>query len=112
MKYCSKCGSLIKDDANFCSMCGAPTYVTFFSNLTQQTDNQMPYYTYCNNTFNQFTDKNSVGLNILSFCFPIVGLILYLVNKDKKPIEAKECGKWALISFIANLILLPFTMLL
>lgn len=104
MKYCSKCGIPMKDDDNFCPACGTPTVATF-SNQTQSY-NQAPYNP-AYNPYSPYVDKNSVGLNILSFCFPIVGLILYLVNKDKKPTEAKGCGKWALISFCINLVLYP-----
>ena len=103
MKYCSKCGTPMKDDDNFCPACGIPT-VAPFSNQAQSY-NQIPYYqTY--NQYSQYTDKNSVGLNVLSFCFPIVGLILYIINKDKKPIEANGCGIWALVSFVSGLIML------
>ncbi|HIW86493.1 MAG TPA: hypothetical protein IAA48_08375 [Candidatus Eubacterium faecipullorum] len=42
---------------------------------------------------------------VLSFFFPIVGLIIYLVKKDDKPKTAKLCGKCALISFILNIVL-------
>ena len=43
---------------------------------------------------------------MLAFFFPIVGLILYLVWKDQKPRCAHAIGKWALIGFIANTILI------
>ena len=103
MKYCSKCGTSMKDDDNFCPVCGAPTVATFSNQA--QSYNQVPYYqTY--NQYSPYIDKNSVGLNILSFCFPIVGLILYITNIDKKPIEAKGCGIWALVSFVSGLIML------
>lgn len=43
-------------------------------------------------------DKPSVGLNILSFIFPIVGWILYFVYRDDRPNRASACSKWAWIS--------------
>lgn len=45
-------------------------------------------------------DKASVGWCILSFFIPLVGLVLFLTNKDKKPKYAKACGIAALIGFI------------
>lgn len=39
------------------------------------------------------------------FFFPIVGLILYLVWKNQKPRCAHAIGKWALIGFVANIVL-------
>ena len=50
-------------------------------------------------------EKASVGLAILSYLIPLVGLILYLTKKDTKPKTAKVCGKCALASFIINVVL-------
>ena len=48
-------------------------------------------------------DKPSVGLNILSFLFPLVGWILYFaLNKTEK---AKSCSKWAWIGFVVGFVL-------
>ena len=41
-------------------------------------------------------DKPSTGLNIVSFLIPLVGLIIYLTEKDKSPIKAISAGKSAL----------------
>lgn len=48
-------------------------------------------------------EKASVGLAILSYLIPLVGLILYLTKKDTRPKTAKVCGKCALASFIINI---------
>lgn len=50
-------------------------------------------------------EKASVGLAILSYIIPLVGLILYLTKKDTRPKTAKVCGKCALASFIINLVI-------
>lgn len=47
-----------------------------------------------------------IGLLILSFLFPIVGLILYIVKIEREPEKAKDCGKWALAGFIVNVVIL------
>lgn len=107
MKYCGKCGSKINDNDNFCMICGA---AIIEPSSNQSYYNRPQYHSQCSNPYPAYNaDRNSTGLNILSFCFPMIGLILYLVFKDEKTIKAKGCGKWALISFIASLILLPFT---
>lgn len=49
-------------------------------------------------------DKKSTALNIISFFFPLIGLILYLAFKNQTPIKAKGCGKAALIGFIVGII--------
>ena len=50
-------------------------------------------------------EKASVGLAILSYLIPLVGLILYLTKKDSRPKTAKVCGKCALASVIINIVL-------
>ncbi|MBQ7044746.1 MAG: hypothetical protein IJN78_09150 [Clostridia bacterium] len=49
-------------------------------------------------------DAPSKGFAVLSFFFPLVGLILWLVWKDKTPLKAKSCGKGALIGVIVNIV--------
>ena len=41
-------------------------------------------------------DTPSTGLNIICFLIPIVGLIIYLMEKDKTPKKANSAGKSAL----------------
>ena len=45
-------------------------------------------------------DAPNAGFAVLSFFFPLVGLILYLVWNDQYPLKAKSCGKGALIGVI------------
>ena len=47
-------------------------------------------------------DGPSVGFAVLSFFFPLIGLILYLVWKDSNPLKAKSCGKGALVGVIIS----------
>ena len=81
MKYCSHCGAQIEDQAVVCVKCGCAV-------APHTTEPDVP----------------STGLNIISFLFPVIGLILYLVYHEKSPTKAKSVGKWALISFIIGLI--------
>lgn len=83
MKYCTKCGQELEDNAVYCTGCGAQN----------------------NGQTTTVEDKKSVGFNILSFFFPIVGLILFLVWKKDTPIKAKGCGISALIGFVVGIIL-------
>lgn len=50
-------------------------------------------------------EKANIGLAVLSFIFPIAGLIIFLVEKDKKPKTAKASGICALVSFILGMIM-------
>lgn len=57
--------------------------------------------------FNQEQSQEDLStiLKVVSFCIPLVGLILYFVKKDKEPVAAKSAGKFALIGFIIGVVL-------
>lgn len=92
MAYCSQCGKELFEGEIFCSNCGNRVGKDPYSKPEQAT---APTSAQMVNSGEQ--DVPSTGLNVLSFFFPIVGLILYLVNMDSKPVMAKAIGKWALI---------------
>ena len=84
MKFCSKCGKEVVDEAVICPNCGCST------------ENNVPA--------NTAGDSSSFGFALLGFCIPIVGLILYLVWKDTSPLKAKSAGKGALVSVIVGVV--------
>lgn len=51
-------------------------------------------------------NKTSVILCILSFLIPILGWILYFVNKSDDEDAAKNYGLWGCIGFALNFFLL------
>lgn len=53
----------------------------------------------------QPADTGSFGWAVLGFFFPLVGLILFLVWKDEKPVSAKQAGMGALVSVIVDAVL-------
>lgn len=80
-KFCPRCGNQCDPNAVICVKCGMS-----FGPMPQQI----------------VDDNPSTALKILCFFFPIVALILYIVEKDKKPRSAKEYGKWGLIGLAVN----------
>ena len=82
MKYCQHCGAQVQEQAVVCVNCGCA--------LTP---------------INQESDVASPGLNVLSFFFPLVGLILYIAYQEKTPVKAKAIGNWAAIGFVTALCL-------
>lgn len=78
MKYCSKCGKELFDEAVYCPGCGCAA-------APQK----------------QAQDAPNMGFAVLCFFFPLLGLILYLIWKDTMPLRAKSAGKGALIGVIA-----------
>ena len=83
MKYCTYCGAELRDEAVVCPRCGCPCGPQYSRAYYPPPEPDIP----------------STGLNVLSFFFPIVGLILYIVYSDKAPLKARAIGKWALIGF-------------
>ena len=82
MKYCKFCGKQISDYADICMHCGR-----------YQNKKEIP------------DDAPSTGIAILSFIFPVLGFILWLVWKPTLPLRAKSAGKAALIGIILVLVL-------
>ena len=83
--YCTKCGNKLEDNQKYCTSCG------------YNRDNNI-------NT-NNINDEPNIGLNIVGFLWPLVGLIIYLCTKDTTPKRAAKVGKWSLISFIIKTVL-------
>ena len=79
-KYCSSCGKPIYENTVICPNCG---YVVAGAG-------------------DPLEDKPSIGLRILSFLFPIVGLVLFCVFLGSEPTSAKSYGLWGLVGCIAG----------
>lgn len=81
MAFCKNCGKEIEDNATICVHCG----------VAQETKTTV-------------VDNGGFGWGLLGCCFPIVGLILFLVWKDTKPKTSKAAGMGALISVIISVV--------
>ena len=55
-------------------------------------------------------EKLGVPLTIVSFCFPIVGAILFFVNKSKSPAKANTACYAALAGLAVGIIIRVLTM--
>lgn len=83
--YCKNCGRPVDDTSSYCNNCGA------------RIDNKP--------NADASEDSLSLGFAIFGFFIPIVGLILFLIYKEKKPKRAKSAVKGALIGFITEIVL-------
>jgi len=88
MKYCSKCGKELNDDAVICIGCGCAV-----EGPAKQTTTEV-------------NDAPNGGFAALGFFIPIAGLILYLINMDTHPKRARSAGKGALIGVIVYVALI------
>lgn len=115
---CPNCGNQIPDNSKWCPNCGQGTKkvptnkgVSTPSPVQSNYPPQQPYYPPQQPVyppqppFKPADDEPSIGLNILSFLFPLIGWVLYFVYKDDKPVRAKSCSRWAWISFIISFVI-------
>ncbi len=121
MKYCTYCGNPVDDDAKFCVACGQPiaersteSESDFFddSHESESTDFFADDHSCVRSeedvsvaeAESKNSERASIFLRIISFLFPIVGLILYCVwNKEYKR-KAKDVGIPALVGFILGFV--------
>ncbi len=66
---------------------------------------KIPHATLAGGFYPHVQDAPSTGFAVLSFCFPIVGLVLFCVWHDILPQRAKSAGVGALIGFVISVIL-------
>lgn len=99
MKYCSKCGKEIMDEAVICPGCGCAQENNVQNNVQ---GNSVPQIKEALSDIQKEAWSNS-GWSLLGFFIPIVGLILYLVWKETSPSKAKAVGYGALIGFVISL---------
>lgn len=91
--HCLKCGKQVDEKAQYCPSCGTAK-VTHISGKNIPESQQAAYA----------NDTSSVGLNVLSFLLPVVGLILFLTMRGTTPKRAKLIGISALAGFGLSLI--------
>ena len=92
MKYCSKCGQQVHEEAVICPYCGCA-----ISNeiAPQQASN----------------DQVSVGLCILAALIPLFGIIYWPVKHKDTPKKAQACGITAIISWAISFVFLMMSSL-
>ena len=98
--YCKNCGTQLDDRAVICPHCGVPTdnYYTpghkvEGTSIRRENTEDMP----------------NAGLSVLSFFFPIVGLILFLVWQNSMPKRAKSCARGAILGVVVDVIIVAMT---
>ena len=122
MRFCVRCGQAIAENSptDLCPNCMAagnpanampPNYQQPI--YTQPPVYQVPVYQVpvYGNPADPY-DAPNAGFAVLSFFFPLIGLILYLVWKDSSPLKAGSCGKGALTGFILSICLPLITVLI
>lgn len=79
--YCPHCGEQISAQAEICPKCGVRVK--------------------SGNVAVSGEDKPNIAVNLLSFCcIPLLGIVMFFVWKDSKPVAAKSALIWALVSIV------------
>ena len=100
MKFCTKCGKELHDEAVVCTGCGCAVN----DNNGYNNFNNNPY----NNAYNNkpaVVDEVSVGLCVLAALIPLFGIIYWAVQHDETPKRAKACGITGIISWAVSFVL-------
>ena len=99
--YCTRCGKELEEDAKFCPNCGEPVRLenrTDYTNMEDYASSNgytSPYYE---------EDRASIGLCIISFLFPFMGVIFFFMKRRTTPNKAKACLITGIVSFVLNFI--------
>ena len=96
MKYCTKCGREMADEAAFCSGCGNAMNAEAAPSACATTTTTTTVNT---------EDKVNIGLCVLSFFIPLFGIIYWPLKHKEAPKEAKACGITAIVSWGARILL-------
>jgi len=83
MKYCSKCGKEILDEAIVCPACGCAVV-----------NPSVP--------IKHEDDTVSVGLCVLAAFIPLFGIIYWPLKYKETPQKARACGITAIISWVVS----------
>lgn len=94
--YCPRCNSSVPEGNHFCGNCGA--------NLSAGNSYQ-PYNTNPPNYPVEDPTESLLPYKLLSFVIPIAGIVLYFVDKDSRPLRAKACIKYSLISIVLSFVI-------
>ena len=99
-----ECGAMVSRKITNCPNCGNLLNPSVISASTIEIINQSSTDTDSLNK-SKVKDKKSIGINILSVLFPIVGYIVYFVWRKETPIRAKSALTSALIGSAIGILL-------
>ncbi len=98
--FCRNCGEYIRGKGHYCERCKE---LLVYSNGLN-VDDEIADEIYAKN------DKSGVGLVLVSFVMPFIGIILYILNKSRLPKKSHVimgstligCAAWCSVLLILN----------
>ena len=98
MKYCTYCGTELPEGAAFCPNCGARATAATHDTRTESDGPTLAESVFGRGSTAPTAEGRSRGIAVLSFFFPIVGLILWAIWRDTQPGKAMSAAKGGLAS--------------
>jgi hypothetical protein len=103
--FCPNCGAQNSDTATFCSSCGTALKP---SATADRPVVERPAFGQPVPPAGGLTPANdngvNIGLGILAFCLPIVGVVLFFVWRDERPKTARQIIMISAVSFGLSLL--------
>ena len=106
--YCKNCGTELNENDRVCPDCGTPVDKTAPKGAPNNGPQTYAYsdnssasnqtYQYSGPNYQPSADSGSKGWGLLGCCFPLIGLILFLVWKDEKLWVSVPSSAWCFVS--------------
>ena len=100
--FCRNCGEYIRGKGHYCERCKELLVYSNGLNVDDEIVNEI----YAKN------DKSGVGLILMSFLMPFIGIILYILNKSRLPKKSHVimgstligCATWCVVLLLFNIV--------
>ena len=115
--YCPNCGKEIEVNSSVCYNCGVNPKkikdINFCFHCGEPVNKEQVICLNCKQSLEKEDDLNnvSVGIILICFLFPIIGLIIYAANNDLKHEYAYSCGIASIVGVIISLLISVITLL-
>ncbi|MBR5071321.1 MAG: zinc ribbon domain-containing protein [Oscillospiraceae bacterium] len=120
-KKCAHCGAPVNEGDSYCGYCGSPLSADadpspyskegeyFAAQPSDTASSGSDPFSKAGQVFNSIGTEGadgeaSIGLKIVAFLFPFIGLIIYLVKRRSAPVAAKSLLPWVIAGVVKNVV--------
>ncbi len=100
---CEHCGAPIEKNDKMCPYCGSAVSIDVDKFEKEGHFFTQPVKVPSVENISNLDDNKSIVLNVIGFLFPVIGLIIYLIYRNKKPVMAESLKTWVIIGFIKDI---------
>ena len=98
MKFCTKCGKELLDEAVVCTGCGCPVEGAQVATTVEINSANM------NQVNAGEPDQVNIGLCVVSALIPLFGIIYWALKYKETPKKAKACGITAIVAYVISIV--------